>query len=148
MDLLLDLFGLAYFANKNKNCQLSFSLFQTSQTGGQQYSDISPFSIPWCVYWMCVSVCLSQILASSFNNGFKCLKLMERVSLLIAGLSHTALAVKKRQGILKWEVSLYHWPPVWLVWNQLYDNWQFLFLFAKQTNPNKSNRSSTVQWIF
>jgi hypothetical protein len=22
-----------------------------------------------------------------------------------------------------------------LVWNQLYDNWQFLFLFAKQTNP-------------
>ncbi len=36
------------------------------------------------------------------------------------------------QGILKEEVSLYHWPPVWLVWNQLYDNWQFLFLFAKQ----------------
>jgi hypothetical protein len=31
------------------------------------------------------------------------------------------------QGILKGEVSLYHWPPVWLVWNQLYDNWQFLF---------------------
>jgi hypothetical protein len=29
------------------------------------------------------------------------------------------------QGILKREVSLYHWPPVWLVWNQLYDNWQF-----------------------
>jgi hypothetical protein len=28
------------------------------------------------------------------------------------------------------------WPPVWLAWNQLYDNWQFLFLFAKQTNPN------------
>jgi len=25
------------------------------------------------------------------------------------------------QGILKGEVSLYHWPPVWLVWNQLYD---------------------------
>jgi hypothetical protein len=44
------------------------------------------------------------------------------------------------QGIRKGEVSLYHWPPVWLVWNQLYDNWQFLFLFAKQTNPNQSNR--------
>jgi len=26
------------------------------------------------------------------------------------------------QGILKVEVSLYHWPPVWLVWNLLYDN--------------------------
>ncbi len=52
------------------------------------------------------------------------------------------------QGILKREVSLYHWPPVWLVWNQLYDNWQFLFLFAKQTNPNQSNRRSVVQWYF
>ncbi len=38
------------------------------------------------------------------------------------------------RGILKGEVSLYHWPPVWLVCNQLYDNGQFLFLFAKQTN--------------
>ncbi len=48
--------------------------------------------------------------------------------------------VLSSQGILKGEVSLYCWPPVWLVWNQLYDNWQFLFLFAKQTNPNQSNR--------
>ncbi len=38
------------------------------------------------------------------------------------------------QGILKGEVSLYHWPPVWLVWNQLYDNWNFLLLFAKEVN--------------
>jgi hypothetical protein len=52
------------------------------------------------------------------------------------------------QGILKGEVSLYHWPTVWLVWNQLYDNWKVLFLFAKQTNPNRSNRRSTVQWFF
>ncbi len=49
------------------------------------------------------------------------------------------------QGTLKGEVSLYCWPPVWLVWNQLYDNWQFLFLFAKQVNPN---RRSTVQRYF
>ncbi len=41
------------------------------------------------------------------------------------------------QGILKGEISLYSWPPVWLVWNQQYDNWQFSFLFAKQTNPNR-----------
>ncbi len=53
-----------------------------------------------------------------------------------------------RQGILNGEVSLYRWPPVWLVWNWLYDNWQFLFLFAKQTNPNQSNRRSMVQWCF
>ncbi len=44
----------------------------------------------------------------------------------------------KKQGILKEEVTLYHWPPVWLVWNQLYDKWQYLFLFGKQTNPNQS----------
>ncbi len=52
------------------------------------------------------------------------------------------------QGILKGEVSLYHWPPVWLFWNQLYDYWQFLFLFCKQTDPNQSNRRSMVQWFF
>ncbi len=37
------------------------------------------------------------------------------------------------QGIVKGKVSMYCWPLVWLFWNQLYDNWQFLFLFAKQT---------------
>ncbi len=63
-------------------------------------------------------------------------------------LSVTALNRQLSQGILKGEVSLYHWPPVWLVWNQLYDHWQFLFLFSKQTNPNQSNRGSTVQWYF
>ncbi len=46
IDLLFDLFGLACFANKNKKCQLPYSWFQTSQTGGQWYSDTSPFSIP------------------------------------------------------------------------------------------------------
>jgi len=46
VDLLFD-----WFANKNKNCQLLRSRFQTSQTGGQQYSDTSPFSIPWCMYY-------------------------------------------------------------------------------------------------
>ncbi len=47
VDLLFDWFGLVCLANKNKNCQLSISWFQTSQTGGQWYSDTSPFSIPW-----------------------------------------------------------------------------------------------------
>jgi len=46
------------------------------------------------------------------------------------------------------EVLLYWWPPVWLVWNQPYDYWQFLFLFAKQISPNQSNRRSMVQWYF
>jgi len=47
IDLLFDWLGLVSFANKNKNCQLSYSRFQTSQTRGQWYSDTSPFSIPW-----------------------------------------------------------------------------------------------------
>ncbi len=45
VDLLFDWFGLVCFENKNKICQLSCSWFQTSQTGGQWYSDTSPFSI-------------------------------------------------------------------------------------------------------
>jgi hypothetical protein len=32
--------------------------------------------------------------------------------------------------------------------NLLYDNWKFLFLFANQTNPNQSNRRSTVRRNF
>ncbi len=104
IDLLFDWFGSVCFTNKNRNYQLPYSWFQTSQTGGQQYNDTSPSSIPW-------------------TNDLKFV-----------------------QGILKGEVPLYGWPPVWLVWNQLYNNWQVLFLFAKQTNPNQSNRRSTVQW--
>jgi hypothetical protein len=54
------------------------------------------------------------------------------------------LQLMLRQGILKGKLSLNHWPPVWMVCNQLYDNWQFFF--AKQTNPDQSNRRSMVQW--
>jgi hypothetical protein len=46
VDLLFDWLGLVCFANKNKNCQLSYRWFQTSQTGGQWCSDTSAFSIP------------------------------------------------------------------------------------------------------
>jgi len=58
------------------------------------------------------------------------------------------IQARELQILLKGEVSLYHWPPVWLVWNRLYGNWQLLFLIAKQINPNQSNRRSTVQWYF
>jgi hypothetical protein len=44
VDLLFDWFGLVCFANNNKNCQFSYR-FQTCQTGGQQNSDTSPFSL-------------------------------------------------------------------------------------------------------
>ncbi len=51
-------------------------------------------------------------------------------------------------GNTKGEIKVHHWPPVWLIWNRLHNYWQFLFLFAQQTNPNQSNRRSTVQWYF
>jgi hypothetical protein len=35
IDLLFDLFGLLFLQIKTKNCQLSYSRLQTSQTGGQ-----------------------------------------------------------------------------------------------------------------
>ncbi len=69
------------------------------------------------------------------------------ISIVIISKVITSIVAVSREQ-LKGEVSLYRWPPVWLVWNQLYYNWQFLFLFAKQTNPNRSNRRSTVQWHF
>ncbi len=50
IDLLFDWFGLVCFANKNQNCQLSYSWFQTSGTGDQWYSDTSHFSIPWICF--------------------------------------------------------------------------------------------------
>jgi hypothetical protein len=43
---MFDWFGLVCFANKSKNCKFSYNWFQTSQIGGQQYSDTSPFCIP------------------------------------------------------------------------------------------------------
>ncbi len=41
-----DWFRLACFANKNKNCQLSYICFQTSQIGGEWYSDTPPLVFP------------------------------------------------------------------------------------------------------
>ncbi len=52
-------FGLVRFANNSKNCQLSYSRFLTSQTGGQWYSDTAPFSIPCKSYLFLInnSIC-------------------------------------------------------------------------------------------
>jgi hypothetical protein len=50
VDLLFDLFVLVCFTNKNENCQLSYSWFQTSQAGGQQYSDTCSLAFPAIAY--------------------------------------------------------------------------------------------------
>ncbi len=70
VDLLFDWFGIRGTKADNFCFYLQSRLIQTSQIGGQQYSDIPPFSIPWA-------------------------------------------------GNIKGGLSLYRWPPVWLVWNHL-----------------------------
>jgi hypothetical protein len=47
VDLLVDWFGISCMTTDNFYFYLQNILIQTSQTGGQQYSDTSPFSIPW-----------------------------------------------------------------------------------------------------
>ena len=47
IDLLFDWFGISCMTTVNCCFYLQNRLFQTSQTGGQQHSDTSPFSIPW-----------------------------------------------------------------------------------------------------
>jgi len=51
-------------------------------------------------------------------------------------------------GILKGEVSLYHWPPVWLVWISLFCKWKQKMSVVIQLIPNQSNWRSMVQWYF
>jgi hypothetical protein len=45
--LLVDWFGISCMTTDNFCSYLQNILIQTSQTGGQRYSDTSPFSIPW-----------------------------------------------------------------------------------------------------
>jgi hypothetical protein len=45
IDLLFDCFGISCMITDNFCCYLQNRLIQTSQTGGQWYSDTSPFSI-------------------------------------------------------------------------------------------------------
>ncbi len=47
IDLLFDWFGIRCMTTDNFCFYLLNRLIQTSQTGGQWYSDTSPFSIPW-----------------------------------------------------------------------------------------------------
>jgi hypothetical protein len=46
VDLLFDWFGISCMTTYIYCFYLQNKLIQTSQTGGQWYSDISPFSIP------------------------------------------------------------------------------------------------------
>ncbi len=82
---------------------------------------------------------LSKCKCWYLNNCFNFLKLTAPLWLLYKN-SLLKLSVKP--------TSKPTWPPVWLVWNKLYDNCQVFFLFAKQANPNRPNRRSVVKWYF
>jgi hypothetical protein len=45
----VDWFGISCMTTDNFGFYLQNRLIQTSQTGGQWYSDTSPFSIPWLI---------------------------------------------------------------------------------------------------
>jgi hypothetical protein len=47
VDLQFDWFGISCMTTENFCFDLQNSLIQTSQAGGQWYSEMSPFSIPW-----------------------------------------------------------------------------------------------------
>jgi hypothetical protein len=49
IDLLFDWFGINSMTTDKFGFYLQNRLFQTSQTGGQRYSDTSHFSIPWFI---------------------------------------------------------------------------------------------------
>jgi hypothetical protein len=51
MDLLFDWFGTSCMTTEIFCLYLQNRLIQTSQTGGQQYSDTFRFSIPCLIYW-------------------------------------------------------------------------------------------------
>ncbi len=47
IDLLFDWFGISCMTDDNFCFYLQNRQIKTGQTGGQRYSDTSPFSIPW-----------------------------------------------------------------------------------------------------
>ncbi len=81
-----------------------------------------------------------------FQFSMFLIKLWNQHNATISVLSILELSTWMDQGTLKGKVSMYHWLPVWLVWNQLFDNWQILFLFAKidRSKPVKQEVNSTM----
>ncbi len=103
-----------------KICLVHNGTWQLSETSGLYYQHI--MIIIWRSSW--VTPVLYILSRSVIDN-----------SRVVSEWGHN-LEHHLEQGILKVEVSLYGWPPVWLVWNQLHDNWQF-FVFICKTGKSK-----------
>jgi len=50
-------------------------------------------------------------------------------------------------GNIKEEVTLYCWPPVWLVWNLLYDN-RRLFFFGLSRFWTEAQNKESLKWLY
>ncbi len=74
VDLLFGLFGINSMTTDNLCFYQQNRQFQTSQTGGHQYSDTSPFSIPCLRVLQYIMACLRLIDTSKFR-GQLCIKL-------------------------------------------------------------------------
>ncbi len=48
---IFEIILISFMSTDNFCYYLKNRLIQTSQTGGQRYSDTSPFSIPWLFRW-------------------------------------------------------------------------------------------------
>jgi hypothetical protein len=69
IDLLFDWFGISYMTPDNFCFYLLNRLIQTSQTGGQWYSDTSPFSIPcFVLQYIHISVSLVYMYIFTINK--------------------------------------------------------------------------------
>ncbi len=108
-------------------------------------SHFSPQEKYYETLWSC-SGCYWNILTLCVLSVLVLVSMQVNTSLLHSILSHKEQKWMGtfQQGILKGEVSLYRWPPVWLFWISLKQKLSAVI----QLIPNQSNRRSTVQWYF
>jgi hypothetical protein len=94
------------------------------------------------------SIVLSLPLQLVFPATSCCLSAKPKATLdqYFSPFSLSRLGSSPQPGNTKGEVSLYHWPPVWLVWISLFCKYKQLSVVI-QLIPNKSNRRSTVQLL-
>ena len=83
---------------------------------------VHAYMLSACLYADCILTCLHAHMLSACLHSKWLITYWEHASVLTACF-HTKCMVTSwvhaymmRQGILKGEVSMYSWPPVWLVW--------------------------------
>ena len=107
IDLLFDWFGISCMTTDNFCFYLQNSLIQTSQTGGQWYSDTSPFSIP-CANKSVVEQYFMKMVGSIFRK-FSFLRASEWLIEMMSSFIHSSqsiLIMKDETVMLKTSIPL------------------------------------------